>query len=233
VKRHFYILCFLPEIKTFHDPPPISKQKLLSVVKESGGPTEIVQLLLLNDDLIQREAVLAGEIERDNTNPVVLSFEQSKAKEPLPDFLVSGQEKQDESANNRILGDRTRHNYFHHVLKIAKIHRSQFLKAWVEFEVGLRNALARVRAKALKLDPKPYLVAPELENPKLSFKNILADWNKASNPLEATEVLDKARWDRLMELEQWFSFSSDEIFAYTAKLMILQRWRQITGKDRQ
>ncbi len=233
MKRHFYILCFLPEIKTFHDPPPISKQELLSVVKESGGPTEIVQLLLLNDDLIQREAVLAEEIEPDESDPVVLSHEQVNAKKALPEFMVSGQEKQNETPDNLIAADRIMHNYFHHMWKIAKTHRSQFLKAWVEFEVGLRNALARVRAQTLNLDPKPYLVTPELENPKLSFENILADWNKASDPLEATKVLDMARWDRVTELEQWYSFGSDEIFAYTAKLMILHRWKQINENYQQ
>jgi hypothetical protein len=233
MKRHFYILCFLPGIKTFHDPPPVSRQELLSVVKESGGPTPIVQLLFLNDDLIQREAVLAGEIIPDEIDPAVLSHEQVTAKKALPEFLVSGQEKKNETPDNLIAADQIRHNYYHHVSKIAKINRSQFLKGWIEFEVGIRNALANVRAKALKLDPRPYLVAPELENSELSFETILADWNKASNPLEATKVLDRARWDRITELEQWYSFGSDEIFAYTAKLIILQRWRQITGKDHQ
>ena len=231
MKRHFYLLCVLPGLKTFESPPPISKKELLSVVTESGGPTEIVQLLLLNDDLLQREAVLAGEIEPDHIDPVVLSHEQSVGKEPLPDFLVTGHEVENESVDNFIAGDSIRRNYFYHVSEIAKINRSEFLKTWVQFEVGLRNALTKVRAKALKLDPSPYLVAPELENPNLSFENILGDWMRVPNPLEAAEVLDKARWNRLTEHEQWFSFSSDEIFAYTAKLMILHRWRQITGKD--
>jgi len=231
VKHHFYILCYLPGIKTFHDPPPVSSQELLSVVTESGGPLEIVQLLLLNNDLLQREAVLAGEIEPDDADPAVLSLEQSKGKEPLPDFLISGQVDKNESVNNRFAGDPVWRNYFHYVAEIAENTRSQFLKTWVEFEVGLRNAMAKARAKALKLDPKPYLVAPELENPGLSFENILADWIAASNPLEATEVLDRARWDRLTELERWYSFSSDEIASFTAKLIILKRWWRIIGKN--
>lgn len=229
MKRYFYILCLLPEIKAFHDPPPISKKELLYLVKESGGPTEIVQMLLLNDDLIQREAVLSGEIEPDHSDPAVLSPEQAKAKEPLPDFLISGPEIENESTANLIAGDRIQRNYFYHVLKVAKIWRSRFLKAWVEFEVGLRNALARVRAVQLELDPTPYLVAPELEDPDISFENILDLWAAASNPLEAIEVLYKARWKWQTEHEQWFTFGSDEIAAYTAKLMILHNRLKIIG----
>jgi hypothetical protein len=231
VKRHFYILCVLPGLKTFESPPPISKQELLSVVTESGGPTEIVQLLFLNDDLLQREAFLAGEIDQDHMDPAVLSPEQLTGKEPLPDFLVTGHEEKKESVDKRLVGDSIRRNYFHHISKIAKINRSQFLKAWVQFEVGLRNALTKVRAEALKLDPNSYLVAPELENPNLSFENILGDWMRIPNPLEAVEVLDRARWNQVTEHEQWFSFGNDEIAAYTTKLMILHRWRRIIGKD--
>jgi hypothetical protein len=231
VKRHFYLLSVLPGLKTFESPPPVSKQELLSVVTESGGPTEIVQLLFLNDDLLQREAVLAGEIDQDQMDPAVLSHEQSTGKEPLPDFLVTGHELENESVDNRIVGDSIQRNYFHHVSEIAKIYRSPFLKAWVQFEVGLRNALTKVRAEALKLDPNPYLVAPELENPNLSFENILGDWMRVHNPLEAVEVLDRARWNQVTEHEQWFSFGNDEIAAYATKLMILHRWRRIIGKD--
>lgn len=202
----------------------------MSVVMEAGGPTQIVKLLLLNDDLLQRDAVLAREIEPNHADTAVLSREQLQAQEPLPDFLVFGQKREREFGDKMIMEDQIRHNYFHYVSKIAKTNRSQFLKGWVEFEVGLRNAIAKTRAEALKLDPEPYLVVPELENPKLSFENILADWMRVPNPLEATRVLDRARWDRITELEQWYSFSSDEIAAYTARLMILHRWQQINEK---
>jgi len=230
VKRYFYILCALPGLKTFRDPPPVGKQKLLSLVTESGGPSDIVRALLLYDDLIQREAVLAGEIEPFHTDPAVLTSRQAKADKPLPEFLISEYEFESETPAKLIATDPIWRNYFHHVSEIAKINHSDFLQDWVEFEVGLRNALAKIRAVALKLDPKPYMVAPELENSGISFENILADWTGASNPLKATEVLDRARWNRLTKYEQWYNFSSDEIGAYTAKLMILHRWRRIIGK---
>ncbi len=213
MKRYFYILCALPGLKTFRDPPPVGKQKLLSLVTESGGPSDIVRALL-----------------PFHTDPAVLTSRQAKADKPLPEFLISEYEFESETPAKLIATDPIWRNYFHHVSEIAKINHSDFLQDWVEFEVGLRNALAKLRAVALKLDPKPYMVAPELENSGISFENILADWTGTSNPLKTTEVLDRARWNRLTQYEQWYSFSSDEIGAYTAKLMILHRWRRIIGK---
>ena len=230
MKRYFYILCFLPGIESIHDSPPITKKNLLSLVKEFGGPADIVEMLLLEDDLVQREAVLAGEIEPDHSDPTVLSPEQSKGKEPLPEYLILGPAVENEIAENLIPGDRIRRNYFYHVLKTAESNGSRFLKAWVAFEVGLRNALVKIRALALNSDPKPYLVAPELEDSQVSFENILEDWTAASNPLEAAEAIDRARWKWQTDHEEWFSFTNDEIAAYTAKLMILHHRQEIFGK---
>jgi hypothetical protein len=231
MKRYFYLLSALPELKTFGDPPPLKKQKLLFMVEESGGPSEIVQLILLNDDLLQREALLAGEIEPDNTDLAVLSLKQAKMEAPLPEFLLSGTEMENNADENLNAGDPVWRNFFYHALKIAQIKKSYFLEFWVKFEVGLRNALAGARAKALKLEPEPYLVAPELEDPDIMVENIVADWSRTSNPLEGAKILDMERWNRFTEYEPWYSFSMDEIAAYTAKLIILYRWRHFRGSD--
>lgn len=227
MKRYFYLLCVLRQLKTFDDSPPVSKQELLSLVEESIGPSDMVRALLLSDDLLQREAVVAGEIRPDQTDLTVLSIKQAKLEEPLPGFLVFEQENDDASMDKPMAGDPVWRSYFYHVLKIAENKHSHFLKAWVQFEVGLRNALVRVRARRLKLDPLLYLVAPELENPDITFENILAEWNETSSPLEGVKVLDMARWNWLTQHEPWYSFGAEEIAAYTAKLMILHRWRSI------
>jgi hypothetical protein len=103
------------------------------------------------------------------------------------------------------------------------------LAAWVGFEVGLRNATAKARAEALELDPGNYMVTPELVDPEIRFDNILGDWIAASNPLDGFRVMDRARWNWLTENERWYSFSDDEVAAYTAKLMLLHRWHRILG----
>jgi hypothetical protein len=230
VKRHFYLLCVLPDLKPFGSVPPINKQELLAVVTESGGPTDVVRVLLLSDDLLQREAVLAGEVEPDQADLVVLSLREANDEQSMPLFLVPEQEDEAETSRTLIAGDQVWQRYFHHAAKTARMTHTHFLASWVGFEVGLRNATAKARAEALELDPGNYMVAPELADPGIRFDNILTDWIAASNPLNGLEALYRARWDWLTEHERWYSFSYDEVAAYTAKLMLLHRWHRISGK---
>jgi hypothetical protein len=229
VKQHFYLLCVLPDLKPFGSVPPISKPELLAVVTESGGPTDVVRALLLSDDLLQREAVLAGEVEMDQADPVVLSLKETNDEQSLPLFLEPEQEDEPEASGILIAVDRVWRRYFYHAAKIARMTHTHFLATWVGFEVGLRNATAKARAEALELDPAHYMVAPELADPEIRFDNILADWIAASNPLNGAKILDRVRWEWLTEHERWYSFSDDEIAAYTAKLMLLHRWHKIIG----
>ena len=116
VKRHFYLLCILPDLRDFGSVPPVNKQELLAVVTESAGPVDIVQALLLSEDLLQREAVLAGESEPDPTDLAFLSLPQVKAEEALPDFLKSEHRDQSESSGNPIAVDPIWKNYFQYTL---------------------------------------------------------------------------------------------------------------------
>jgi len=230
VKRHFYLLCVLPDLKPLGSVPPINKQELLAVVTESGGPTDVVRVLLLSDDLLQREAVLAGEVEPDHADLAVLSLKDAKDEQSLPLFLEPEQEDDPEASRTLIAVDRVWRRYFHHAAKIARMTHTHFLATWAGFEVGLRNAMAKARAEALELDPGDYMVAPELADPEIPFDHIVAEWTAASNPLKGLKVLDRARWDWLTEHERWYSFSDDEVAAYTAKLMLLHRWHRTSEK---
>ena len=118
-------------------------------------------------------------------------------------------------------------------MKVAKHNNSKFLKAWIGFEVGLRNALTAARCQILDLDPAAYLVCTELADKNKDYTNIISAWHAASNPMTALEVLDKARWDWLEENGNWYSFSADEIEVYAAKLILLHHWRRILAEKQQ
>jgi hypothetical protein len=230
VKQHFYLLCILPDLKPFGSVPPIAKQELLAVVTESGGAADVVRTLLLSDDLLQREAVLAGEVESDQADLTILSLQEANDEQFPPVLWAPAQEDEQEDSRILIAADRIWRRYFHYAAEIARRTHTHFLTAWVGFEVGLRNATAKARAEALELDPGNYMVAPELADPEIRFDNILGDWITASNPLNGFRVMDRARWDWLAEHERWYSFSDDEVAAYTAKLMLLHRWDRISGR---
>lgn len=233
--RYEYLLSVLPTLEPVGSIPPLSKQTFLEQVIESNGPVGTVKTLLLSDDLIQYQALLAEEIEKDRIDLAILSLDRAEDESVLPDYLLPKEttEEQQEEQSMRLSVDGIWERYFYHAASVAKQAQSSFLKAWVGLEVGLRNALATARAQTLNLEPEAYLVAPELADKKIEYHQIVSDWSGASNPLNALRVLDEARWDWCEEHAGWYSFHACEIEVYTAKLMLLHRWRRILTEKQQ
>jgi len=225
-RRYHYLLSTLPTLEPIGSIPPMSKRDLLEQVAGSIGPIDTVRMILLSDDLTQYEALLIREIKPDQTDLAVLSLETGQNEPVLPDFLYA-EDRTEEQGNKRLSVDQIWSRYFHHAALVARRSQSNFLQAWIGFEVGLRNALVAARAQVLDLDSAAYLVAPELADKDNDYSLIISACSAASNPLAAVEVLDKARWDWLEEHGGWYSFCADEIEVYAARLIILHHWRRI------
>ena len=219
---NYYLLSALPPLGHFGDRPPLSLAQLREHVADHPGPQAVVDALLLADDLLQREAVLAGELE--TPEPTVLTSDQLRDEQPLPDYLVGTPTEH----IFRIAGDTVWAAYFHHVADLAARRRSGFLTAWVGLEVAVRNALAAARAQALDLAADDYVVAAELADRDADLEATVNEWASARTPLEGLRALDTARWRWLDENDRWFSFSDDEIAAYAARLVLLARWHRIS-----
>lgn len=231
--RHEYLLSFLPSLEPIGSVPPMSKAELLRQISDSKGPIRTVEMLLLCDDLMQYQALLAEEIEKDQIDLAILSLDKTENENVLPDFLLpqeTAESAEAEKENERSSIDAIWARYFRHAASVAKRSRSRFLKAWIGFEVGLRNALVAARSRKLDLDPAAYLVAPELADKETNYTPIVSAWSAASDPLTAMEILDKARWDWLEEHGGWYSFADCEVEVYAAKLVLLHRWRRILSE---
>jgi len=236
LRRHEYLLSVLPSLEPMGSIPPLSKSDLLEQVRASKGPVRTVEMLLLGDDLTQYQALLAEEIERDQIDLAILSLDKAESEAVLPDYLLpqeSAEGAEEEKENERLSVDGIWTRYFHHAASVAKRAGSRFLKAWIGFEVGLRNALVIARAGKLELDPAAYLVAPELTDKDTDYSDVMSAWSAASDPLNALEVLDEARWDWLEEHEGWYSFAACEIEVYAARLVLLHHWRRILSEKQQ
>ena len=233
--RYEYLLSVLPTLEPIGSIPPLSKQNFLGQVIESNGPVSTVETLLLSDDLTQYQALLAEEIEQDRIDLAILSLDKTEDESVLPDFLLPKEttEEQQEQECIRLSVDGIWERYFHHAASVAKRTGSNFLKAWVGFEVGLRNALATARAQMLELESEAYLVAPELADKKTDYHHIVSEWSGASNPLNALRFLDEARWSWFEEHGGWYNFHACEIEVYAAKLILLHRWRRILSEKKQ
>ncbi len=236
LRRHEYLLGLLPSLDPIGSIPPLNKAGLLEQVRDSKGPVRTVEMLLLSDDLAQYQALLAEEVEKDQVDLAILSLDRGENEEVLPSFLLpaeSAESPEGEKESERISIDGIWARYFQHAASVAKRAGSPFLKAWIKFEVGLRNALVTARSRKLELDPTAYLVAPELADKKADFNPIVSAWSAAADPLAAMEVLDKARWDWLEEHGGWYSFADCEIEVYAARLVLLHRWRRILSEKQQ
>lgn len=165
---------------------------------------------------------MAGEIE--DAEPIILTKEQLTDHAPLPEYLVP---EATPDQPNRSVTDGVWDAYFHHLDRISA--KTPFARKWVGYEVSLRNALVHRRAKTLEISADPYLVAVDLQESEYNFDALLSEWASVDNLLEATKLLDQARWRWIEKNDAWFTFTDDELVAYTARLILLHRWHRITS----
>ncbi len=231
--KNYYLLSFLSTPESLGAEPPILCGDFLSHLDENiqPRPRELAETIFLSDDLLQRDAALAGEVK--DPDPVVLTADQARDEEPLPDYLTESLAEAG-SETQKIVADVVWDAYFRYAATVASRLNSPFLRAWVGYEVALRNALAEARARTLGLEATDYFVAADLADAS-DLASTVNEWSSASNPLQAQRVLDQARMDWLNENDAYFTFGDDELAAYAAKLILSVRWhrliRAMEGKE--
>ncbi|MCU0723107.1 MAG: DUF2764 domain-containing protein, partial [Planctomycetes bacterium] len=163
--------------------------------------------------------------------PLVLDAEQLAGREPLPPAL-----RPKEETTRRFPADATWEAYFRHAADEGERRGCPFLRRWVAFEVSLRNALARERARVLGLDPRDSLVAEDLaasapaDPDDEPAEDLARGFLEAPDPLSGLRLLDEARlrWTRRHSMH--FTFRADEAAAYARHLVLVNRWKEL-GKQ--
>jgi len=224
----YYLLASLPSLGGLGTAPPMGFAELLDWLGPSSRYGRLVSLIFLSDDLLQREAFLAGQLEEPA--PAVLTMGQIRNESPLPEFLVPPEEAE-EGGSRALETDRVWAAYFRHVIQIAQTENSPFLERWARMEISLRNALAQERAKRLGLEPSDYLVAQELADPEADFSEMLREWASAPTPLAGWRVVLRERWNWCRANEAWFQFTEDELLVYAVRLLLLTQWRRSSEEE--
>lgn len=94
------------------------------------------------------------------------------------------------------------------------------LDLWREWETALRNELVRLRAKNRRAEAEAYLV----ESPGIIDAQAVArEAFGQESPLQAEDMLNRARWGYLDELEVGHYFDIEKILIYALRLQILER----------
>ncbi len=96
----------------------------------------------------------------------------------------------------------------------------EVLRQWYIWETSLRNELVRQRSQKQGVDAEGYLREGEIV-PGIS--DIAKDALSQDSPLDAEDLLDRARWMKLEELEVGHYFDLARLLVYTLKLHLLRR----------
>ena len=94
------------------------------------------------------------------------------------------------------------------------------LEQWYDWERGLRNQLARLRAAKLGMDYKEFTQAG---NENALSTRLANEIFQIDSPLDAENKLNKIRWDFLEELEVGHHFDVERLAVYFLKIQILER----------
>ncbi len=217
--QFYYLITSLPSLDELGTPAPLTAAEYVELVDESVIAQDLVKVVLLSDDLLQLQAFQAGEI--DEVAPAVLSAAQARGEEPMPDFLLSDAHASDTNS--------VWENYFTYGKSVADSYGCEFLNLWLEYEVGVRNALIYARARKLNVDPEEHYIARDFAAAD-DFNSLINEWSSAENPMAGMMVLDKARWNWLADNDSWFKFTYDELVVYAARILLLKRWDLLSSK---
>lgn len=225
-----FCLTALGSLDDLNVAPPVTPAELLSFVDGCPSAIDRVSTIFLFDDLSQRQSFLSGELSADDIDPVILTAEQVRNEEPLPDTIADADGASEDVASVASQIDGTWERYFRYAVERATFLGSGFLRDWVGFEVALRNALTIERAKALGVDASMYLVAADMEGAEDCVATMVSEWHGASTPLAGEQALIAGRFQWAQLNDRWFSFDADELSAYAVKLMLLKQWQRIVKK---
>lgn len=221
--RHYFLAAALPALKEAGSVPPLGLPELTAYVDDTSV-SELVDVVVLCDDLLQREAYLQGE--RQEFRPAVLTRDQMRGEAPLP-WAPAGATPPAAPVPPDVLWS----SYFHYAAHVARRRSSAFLRRWIGWEVGLRNALTEARARLLELDPSTHTVAEDLAADEPDLGPLVREWELAPDPAAGHVVLLLGSWSWVERTRPWYTFEDDEFPAYAAKLVLLHRWQRIASGD--
>jgi len=119
-------------------------------------------------------------------------------------------------------------------LELASGSRLAMVADWQRFERGLRNELVKVRAAKLETDAAQYVRTDEAGGDDTDRPGLADTAREAfgeESPLSGEDLLGRARWQFLNELEVGHFFDVDRLVIYHLKLQILARRRQFNRDD--
>jgi hypothetical protein len=187
------------------------------------GDEPLVRCCLLRVDTGNAEFFLQGE------NVFLpggsLTREDVEGKRHLPLFMRAFLDDRDRGLRRRYVYDSLWEGYFAHTLSVAADVGCRFLTDYLSWEIGLRNSLVGLRARALGEEPDEYQVLARAGSH--DFSALLSQWRAQYNPLKAELFLDEERLKTIYHFEGSDPFSRDAVLGILEKARIYSRWERL------
>ncbi len=107
------------------------------------------------------------------------------------------------------------------IATLAETHPTcSVLQRWRQWEINLRNELAKIRAQKLGMDLFRFTVTSSFT---MGSAELAGEAAGMVNPLEAESLLNRARWQFLEELEVAHYFDVERLVVYSLKLQLMER----------
>ncbi len=104
--------------------------------------------------------------------------------------------------------------------------RHPFLVRWRDFDIQLRNALARIRSTTAKENPASFM--REHDGFDMRVERVAIEAMGMDDPLARELMLDRYRWDVIDNMVLSERFSVGEVYAFALKLRMVERWQTMT-----
>ena len=102
------------------------------------------------------------------------------------------------------------------------------INKWKSWEGTLRNEIAQLRAVSLGVESDSFFYDTETNS---EAPGIARNAFKMDSPLLAEDLMDKARWQFLDEVEQGHYFDLEKLIVYSLRLQILERKSKFTTEN--
>lgn len=226
--KYYRLVTALPSLPESFGPITVSLPEIVEHVLDEvdGADAELVRALLWFIDTSNAESLLLGRSYFDPRG--TCTREQWEMRRDLPDFLDEIL-RSEESLQPAQQVSRLWNAYFSCLASIAEKHKNRFLFQFVEVETGLRNAVARVRAEQMSIDPDLAMVAGG--ESAQQYQAIALRATEAPDPQLRERVLDRERLAIYQEIEGIDPFSIDAVLAYIACALVLDSWRATEDTD--
>lgn len=211
--------------------PPIEPGDFAAMLlAEGGAAAEVGRLLLLQLDLKVLERKGFG---LETVPGALFSAAELDDLQRLPPWL-RGAIGEQPGASDGACFDRVWRCYYRMLLDVVLESKNGFLRGWLPWEVGLRNALAIHRASRLGLAAETRLVELEGAEQPSEFKAMMEEVTS----IEENANMDWREVDRFIarkkllcarELAPIYTFDLDELMSYTIQFIILSECKYLNA----